>query len=175
MHSKAPLPMCYNSSLSVHTSACVMKHIDENWNKGISSFLSRCGLEACLSTWGKIMSYHGAFVEIAYEVPEEIPYTDGTGEIEEFLNRFRFIIENADITAPNTQKDEKMWLLSVMGKTDEATAGVSMGARLVMLTEGIKKNIDVDNKKMVDACRETPYSFVCSGKLRQMHIDGEVF
>ena len=121
------------------------------------------------------MNYHGAFVEIAYEVPEEIPYTDGTGEIEEFLNRFSLIIENANITGRDSERDEKMWLLSVVGKTDEATAGVSMGARLVMLTEGIKKNIDYGTKKIEDAIRECPYSFICSGKIRQLHLDGGVF
>lgn len=163
------LPMKYTCTLDVHACESNMNFLDSVWGSSIGKILG-----ASWTPWRQILVHHAALVEIAYEVPEEIPYADGVGDIEEFIDRFRGII--CDITKDSKSgQAETKWLMSVLCQTEEDAAGISMGARLVLLVQGMADYVatePADAESARGMVMNSPYSHICSGRARELHNKG---
>ena len=148
-----------------------------NWSY-LHSAVSICGQSETESweNWKRILRYHKAFVELAYELPEEIPSADDDGEIEEFISNFRNVIIRGlgSELKMNTWKPpaELLWLLSIFGTSQREVTGVNLGSRLTLLVHGMACNITVMESVDVSV-RTWPYSFICSGAVRKITIKRE--
>ena len=171
------LPMNYTGNLSVHAHHSNLTFLDSIWESGVSLVLDSEKKNWTISwtLWQQILVLHAAFIEIAYEMPEETPYSDGIGEIEDFIDRFRVIVSKATDGESPRNKSERAWLMSVLAQTEYRMAGVSMSARLVLLVQGIADRIATEPKNAQHArvlIKQYPYSYVCSGKIKEFYGKG---
>lgn len=183
------------SALLVNAGEEVEMYMEVHWNACYHDILlgeSR-DKKHCLALWKQIVYYHRAFVELAYEMPCEIPYSDEEGDIENFLEQFRNIIINAMGILPSPwkiqgsatradrafQETETVWLLNILGTSSSSTKGVSLGSRLQMLVQGMACNILSEEHHTSPAdlrgqIRARPYSYICSGAANRLHQLGKL-
>ena len=137
--------------------------------------------------------YHRTFVELAYEMPGEVPFSEEDGDVELFLEQFRSVIITAMGMLPTHsprdepmsvadrafQETETVWLMSILGTSTNCTSGVGLGARLQILVQGMACNILSEDRHSSPSglrgqIRARPYSYMCSGEANRLHKLGKL-
>lgn len=203
--SQPVLPMLYTdpyedesadlgSQLPVNSGEDVEMYMEAHWDACFGKILSSGDdkNKESLDLWKKVIYHHRTFVELAYEMPSEIPRSDEQGDIEFFLEEFRGVLVNAMGALPSPwrglgiltradrafQETETVWLMNIIGTSHSSVGGVCLGARLQMLVQGMAYNIVSDDRHMSSLdlkrqIRARPYSYMCSGAANRLHQLGK--
>lgn len=180
------------SILHISNSETVKGLISQTWGEKYQFLMYNPSNSTCSTNvkvlWGEILDIHANFVELAYEIPSEMPYESGEdGEIEIFLSMaekitmmalanmgFRNSVErrrkcNMSIFESSSEEPESLLLRVVFGPHTANCAPISMGERLNILTTAMSRAIAIhDAANIKDRIRAFPYSFMCSGAILQV-------